>query len=175
MPTPTEVISIAEISQYLWNDDIAKGNGLFGGVIDPFKARQLYMERKSLQYGIDQTLSGINGVANYVYALCGSKVQVANLILQVGGGGAAVIAGGGGFGVREYSGFASVGLTTIVFPDAINTQILYASRGGIDVQAILTSGVPVDSQVLWTSSTGTLTVAAAYPFYDGEYVRILVK
>jgi hypothetical protein len=51
---------------------------------------------------------------------------------------------------------------------------LYASRGGIDVGEIITSGVPVLNQVKWDSATATLTVASAVPFVTGEYVKILV-
>ena len=79
--TPAQVVSIAEISQYLWNDSIPKQNVFFNGSIDPRKAQQLYMERKALQYGIDEGLSGIPGTANYVYALCGAKLQLAIEIL----------------------------------------------------------------------------------------------
>jgi hypothetical protein len=53
--------------------------------------------------------------------------------------------------------------------------LLYASRGGIDVWAILTSGTPTGNQVLWNSSSGTLTVSSDVPFYLNEFVRILVK
>lgn len=167
------VISIAKISEYLWNDTISKGN-FFGGNIDPHKARQLYMERKALEYGQNNSLN-VLGVANYVYALCGQNVQLANNILQAGGVGGNVIVGGGGYGVREYSKFATNGSTTIIFADAINATLLYASRGGIDVGTILTYGTPTDNQVSWDSSSGTLTVAADVPFVTDEFVRILVK
>lgn len=167
------VISIAKISQYLWNETISKGS-FFGGNIDPYKARQLYMERKALEYAA-ANISMIDGLVNYVYALCGQNVQVASNILQAGGIGGNVIIGGGGYGVREYSKFASVGATTIIFSDAINATLLYASRGGIDVGAILTSGTPTGNQVVWDSTTGTLTVAADVPFVADEFVRILVK
>jgi len=43
------------------------------------------------------------------------------------------------------------------------------------VGAIITSGTPVDNQVLWTSSTGTLSVASNVPFLANEFIRILVK
>jgi hypothetical protein len=89
-----------------------------------------------------------------------------------------VIAGGGGYGVREYSKFASVGATTITFTDAVNATLLDASRGGIDVGAIIPSGTPTGNQVAWDSATGTLTVAADVPFSnygEQEFVRILVK
>jgi len=175
MPTPAEVLSIAKISEYLWNNAIPKERGLFNGTIDPRKAVQLYMEWKALNYGLEQDLSGIPGVSNYGYALCGAKLGLAIEILNNGSSGGSVVPGGGGFGVREYSKFASEGSVDVVFYEAIGSRLLYASRGGIDVGAILTSGTPVGNQVKWTSATGTLTVAASVPFLDGEYVRILVK
>ena len=52
MPTPAEVLSIAKISEYLWNDAIPKEKGFFNGTIDPRKAIQLYMEWKALNFGI---------------------------------------------------------------------------------------------------------------------------
>jgi hypothetical protein len=175
MLDPNYVVSIAEISQYLWNDTIPKENVFFNGTIDPRKAQQLYMERKALQYGIAQNLTGLPGVANYVYALCGAKLAIAQEILVNGSSGGTVIPGGGGFGVREYFSFTTTNATSIAFPDAVNATLLYASRSGADVGAIITSGTPVDNQVLWTSSTGTLSVASTVPFLANEFIRILVK
>jgi len=163
------VIQIAKISQFLWNETISKGS-FFGGNIDPYKARQLYMERKALEYA---SANATNGMINYVYAMCGQNVQVANNILQVGGVGGNVIPGGGNYGVREFSKFATAATYSIQFTDAVNSTLLYASRGGIDVGAILTSGTPTGNQVVWDSTTGTLTVAVA--FVTDEFVRILVK
>jgi hypothetical protein len=175
MSTPTEVVSIAKISEYLWNDTIPKEKGFFNGTIDPRKPVQLYMERIALQYGISQNLDGIPGVANYVYALCGAKLNLAKEILANGSSGGTVIPGGGGYGVREYGSFASAGQTSIVFNLAINATLLYASRSANTVTTILTSGTPVDQQVVWDTTTGTLTFASNVPFYAGEYIRILVK
>ena len=45
----------------------------------------------------------------------------------------------------------------------------------MDVGAIITSGTPTGNQVLWTTSTGTLTVASTVPFLANEFIRILVK
>jgi hypothetical protein len=111
--TTSDVISIAKISQYLWNESISK-IGFFNNNIDPYKARQLYMERKALEYGQNNSLN-VEGFTNYVYALCGQNVQVANNILQAGGVGGNVIVGGGGYGVREYSKFATPSATTIIY------------------------------------------------------------
>ena len=173
MLNPQTVVELAEISQYLWCDSIPRQNVLFNGSIDPRKAQQLYMERKALQYGIEQSLSGLPGVSNYVYALCGAKLAIAQEILVNGSSGGTVIPGGGGFGVREYFSFTTTSATSISFPDAVNATLLYASRSGMDVGAIITSGTPTGNQVLWTTSTGTLTVDD--PFLANEFIRILVK
>ena len=174
--TPQEVVSIAEISQYLWNDSIPKQNAFFNGSIDPRKAQQLYLERKALQYGIDQSLSGIPGTSNYVYALCGSKLQVAIEILGTGGGGGNVIPGGGGnFSVYEYTTNASLGSVTVYFPEAIGKRCINAFRQGNNIGAILTSGSPTGNQVVWDKTTGALTVAADVSFYNQEFVRVIVQ
>ena len=183
MPTPSEVINIAKVSEYLWNDAIPKERVFFNGTIDPRKAAQLYMEWKALNFGFSQNIidgtgqnpAALQGVANYVYALCGSKLATAINIIQGGSGGGTVVPGGGGVGVREYSGFATAGTIAIAFEQAINATLLYASRGGIDVGTIITSGTPALNQVKWDSTTGTLTVTSNVPFYAGEFIRILVK
>jgi hypothetical protein len=172
--TPQEVVSIAEISQYLWNDSIPKQNVFFNGSIDPRKAQQLYMERKALQYGIDQQLSGIPGTSNYVYALCGAKLQLAIEILGTGTGGGGVIPGGGGnFSVFEYSANATAGSFTIYFPEAIGKRCVNAFRQGNNIGTILTAGTPTGNQVVWDKTTGSLTVAVA--FYSNEFVRVVVQ
>lgn len=183
MATPAEVISLAKISEFLWNNSIPKEKVFFNGTIDPRKAIQLYMEWKALEYGNDQNLENgtgdnpqtLQGVANYVYALCGAKIGIAQEILANGSSGGNVVPGGGGQGVREYSKFAVEGTASITFSEAVNSTLLYASRGGIDVGTIITSGVPSGNQVAWNSSTGTLTVSSDVPFYLNEFVRILVK
>ena len=172
--TPAQVVSIAEISQYLWNDSIPKQNVFFNGSIDPRKAQQLYMERKALQYGIDEGLSGIPGTANYVYALCGAKLQLAIEILGTGTGGGGVIPGGGGnFSVYEYSVNAVQGTFTVYFPEAIGKRCVNAFRQGNNIGTILTSGTPTGNQVVWNKVVGSLTVAVA--FYDQEFTRVVVQ
>lgn len=174
MLDPQTTVSIAEISQYLWNDAIPKQNAFFNGSIDPRKAQQLYLERKALQYGIDQQLSGLPGTSNYVYALCGSKLQLAIEILGTGTGGGGVIPGGGGnFSVYEYSSNATLGSFTIYFPEAIGKRCINAFRQGNNIGTILTAGTPTGNQVVWDKTTGALTVAVA--FYSNEFVRVVVQ
>lgn len=182
MLDPQTVVSIAEISQYLWNDAIPKQNVFFNGSIDPRKAQQLYMERKALQYGIDQDLvdgigqnpATLEGVTNYVYALCGSKVQLAIQILGTGTGGGGVIPGGGGnFSVFEYAKDATLGASVIYFPEAVGKRLVNAFRTANNVGAILDAGVPSGNQVVWNAAAGSMTVAV--PFYNQEFVRIVVQ
>jgi hypothetical protein len=176
MLDPQTVVSIAEISQYLWNDSIPKQNVFFNGSIDPRKAQQLYMERKALQYGIDESLSGLPGTSNYVYALCGSKLQIAIDILGNGGGGGGVIPGGGGnFSVFEYSSNAVENSVTIYFPQAVGKRCVNAFRQGNDVGTILTAGTPTGNQVVWNKDSASLTVASTVPFYNQEFIRVVVQ
>jgi hypothetical protein len=176
MLDPQTVVSIAEISQYLWNEDIPKQNVFFNGTIDPRKAQQLYMERKALQYGIDQALSGLPGTSNYVYALCGAKVQIANTIYGTGSGGGSVIPGGGGnFSVNEYATTAVQGAFTVYFPLAVGKRLINAFRQGNNIGDILTSGTPTGNQVVWNSAAGSLTVASSVAFYNLEFVRVIVQ
>jgi hypothetical protein len=68
---------------------------------------------------------------------------------------------------------ASGGETSITFADTVGYTCLYVSRGGIDVQGIITSGVPIDEQVKFVSSTGVLTFSRALG--SGEFVRFLAQ
>jgi hypothetical protein len=171
-----DVISIAQISQYLWADTISSNNQLMGGNIDPFRAQQLYMERKALQYGNSQNLSGLAGATTYVYALCGSQLQLAIQIYGTGQSGGGVIPGGGGnFSVFEYSTNAVAGSFTVYFPDAIGKRCINAFRQGNNIGTILTSGTPTGNQVVWDKTTGALTVASGVAFYSNEFVRVIVQ
>jgi len=82
-----------------------------------------------------------------------------------------VIVAGGAVYSKGYT--ASGGETTVTFTDMIGKTCLYVSRGGIDVQNILTSGTPINEEVKWVSSTGILTFSRVLD--SGEYVRALFQ
>jgi predicted secreted protein len=82
-----------------------------------------------------------------------------------------VIINGGSVSTKGYT--AAGGETTITYTDLIGKDVLYVSRGGIDVQDILSTGTPVNEQVKWVSSTGVLTFSRALE--SGEYVRLLAQ
>lgn len=71
-------------------------------------------------------------------------------------------------------GYTAIGgETTITWSDMLGKTCLYVSRGGIDVQTIITSGTPVDEEVKWNSTTGVLTFSRALE--AGEFVRALLQ
>ena len=171
-----ETISLAEISQYLWCDAIPKENQFFNGTIDPRKAQQLYMVRTAYQYGVAQGLSNLEGLANYVYALCGAKLQIAKQILGTGTSGSAVVPGNSGNAmVMEYSTNASLGSTTVYFPEAAGKRLINAFRQGNNIGQIIFSGTPTGNQVVWNIDSGALTVSSSIPFGDLEFVRVICQ
>lgn len=78
-----------------------------------------------------------------------------------------VVIAGGGTTMKQYT--AAGGETTITWGDLIGNDCLYVSRGGIDVQEIITTGSPIDEQVKWNTATGTLTFSRVLE--SGEFVR----
>lgn len=86
MPTPSETITIAEISQYLCVNDLDK-KGLYAGGVDLQLPRKIYMIRKNLEWLYDQDPDDetLQGTANYLYALCGKYALAAQNISGSGG------------------------------------------------------------------------------------------
>ena len=68
---------------------------------------------------------------------------------------------------------AAGGETTITYSAMVGKSCLYVSRGGIDVQNIITSGTPIDEDVKWNTLTGVLTFSRVLG--SGEYVRALFQ
>jgi predicted secreted protein len=68
---------------------------------------------------------------------------------------------------------ATGGETSITFADTIGYACLYVSRGGVDAQNILTTGVPTGDDVKFVSATGVLTFGRALA--AGEYIRGLFQ
>jgi len=84
--------------------------------------------------------------------------------------GVVIVAGGA---VYTKGTVAAGGETTITYVDMIGKACLYVSRGGIDVQEILTTGTAVDEQVKWNSTTGVLTFGRVLE--SGEFIRALFQ
>lgn len=94
------------------------------------------------------------------YGISGTAAASGNIIIR-----------GGAVYTKGY--MAAGGETTITYTDMIGKDCLYVSRGGVDVQAILTTGNPVDEQVKWNTITGVLTFSRA--LVSNEYVRSLFQ
>lgn len=102
MPTVSDIINIAEVSQYLALTDIEK-NGLDGGGIDLQLPRKLYCIRKNVEWlnDLDNTQGSLIPTANYLYSLCYKNGQAALISGGGGGGSIAPISGGGSTNGRE--------------------------------------------------------------------------
>jgi predicted secreted protein len=108
-------------------------------------------------------------IATYSVSLQGTGAY-ATTGTTINPSGTIIVAGGAVY----TKGFVAVGgESTKVWADMIGKTCLYVSRGGIDVQDILITGTPVDEQVKWTSSTGTLTFGRVLE--SGEYIRALFQ
>ena len=135
MSTPNTTQSLALISQYLYSVQIGQDNAFNGGSIYNNRDMVMYIQRKALDYGIAQSLSGLQGVANNVYALIGGKLQLANNILVSGSGGIIV----------PPSGSGNTGLT----PFPINVTISSGEAGVSILQSSAWIGVQdVNSAVI---------------------------
>jgi predicted secreted protein len=77
--------------------------------------------------------------------------------------------------VNSFSYIAAGGETSVTFAGAIGATCISVTRGGVEVRAIATSGVPTDENVSFNSATGVLTFATARPLEVDEFVRMITK
>lgn len=90
---------------------------------------------------------------------------------QVTPGGVVVV----GSNVTMFDYTAAGGETSVTWVGAIGLSCVTVTRGGIEVRSIGTSGTPTGENVVFNSSTGTLTFASGRALESDEFVRILVK
>ncbi len=146
-------------------------------------------ETIQIKFVIDNGVDGlviINGSCNLTsLSINGPYKDIATYSVTLQGTGAygttgtsvtpdgAVILAGGVVYDKEYTATGAEPYS-IVWSDMIGKSCLYVSRGGIDVREILTTGAVLTSeQVLWTSSTGTLTFGRALE--SDEFIRGLFQ
>jgi hypothetical protein len=70
---------------------------------------------------------------------------------------------------------AAGGETSITWTGAIGLSCVTVTRGGIEVRTIGTTGTPTGENVVFNSSTGTLTFASARALESDEFVRAIFK
>jgi hypothetical protein len=90
---------------------------------------------------------------------------------QVTPGGVVVV----GTNVTMYDYTASGGQTSITWAGTIGMSCVTVTRGGIEVRSIGTSGTPTGENVVFNTSTGTLTFASARALESDEFVRAIFK
>ena len=121
---------------------------------------------------VNMTSLQINGpykdVGTYSVSLQGTGPYSLTGTAAASGG---VIIRGGSVSTKGYTAIG--GETTLTYTDLIGKAALYVSRGGIDVQDILSTGTPIGEQVKWVESSGVLTFSRALE--SGEYVRFLAQ
>jgi|TARA_R110000868_G_scaffold382044_1_gene648531 hypothetical protein len=90
--TVPQVIQIAQVSQYLAENDIDQ-SGLYGGGQDLLLPVKLYEIRKTIEwyYSQDPTGSTLFQTCNYLIALCGKYRAEASVLLGIGLGSINVI------------------------------------------------------------------------------------
>jgi predicted secreted protein len=149
--------------------------------------KQLTREPIEIKFVVDNGVDGltiINGICNITSLSINAPYKdVATYNISLQGSGAynttgtevdpsgVIIVGANPVKTKGYT--ASGGETSITFADTVGYTCLYVSRGGIDVQGIITSGTPVDEEVKFVSSTGVLTFSRALG--SGEFVRALFQ
>jgi predicted secreted protein len=149
--------------------------------------KQLTREPIEIKFVVDNGVDGltiINGICNITsLAINAPQKDVATYNISLQGSGAynttgtevdpsgVIIVGANPVKTKGYT--ASGGETSITFADTIGYACLYVSRGGVDAQNILTTGVPTGDDVKFVSATGVLTFGRALA--AGEYIRGLFQ
>jgi predicted secreted protein len=149
--------------------------------------KQLSREPIEIKFVVDNGVDGlvvISGICNISsLSINAPQKDVATYNISLQGSGAynttgtsvdpsgVIIVGANPVKTKGYT--ASGGETSITFADTIGYACLYVSRGGVDVQGIITSGTPIDEEVKFVSSTGVLTFSRALG--SGEFVRALFQ
>jgi predicted secreted protein len=177
-----------------YKNDVATWNVTCDGLITLTGFSYLFMIEKQLarepiqiKFVIDNGEDGlfiINGTCNITnIAINAPYKDVATYNVSLQGSGeygttgtsidpsGVVIVGANPVKTKGYT--AAGGETTITWADTIGYSCLYVSRGGIDVQGIITSGTPIDEEVKFNSATGVLTFSRALE--SGEFVRALLQ
>jgi predicted secreted protein len=177
-----------------YKNDVATWNVTCDGLITLSGFSYLFMLEKQLarepieiKFVVDNGVDGltiINGICNITSLAINAPMRdVATYNVSLQGSGAynttgtevdpsgVIIVGANPVKTKGYT--ASGGETSITWLDTVGYTCLYVSRGGIDVQGIITSGTPIDEEVKFVSATGVLTFSRALG--SGEFVRALLQ
>lgn len=177
--TVPQIIAIAKVSQYLAQNDVAKGR-MYGPRKIPMSPQILYAERKAVEwlYDLDPTNSTLTLTANYLYSLCrGYNLKASNIVN--GGGGGSISPIGPVITLAPYqfevdiNSFIATGATSKQFPSSwIGRQIIF-NRNFVPQGTIV---LPDGSYYSWDVATATLTLFGPAPAngaaQDTEFFQI---
>lgn len=88
MPTVSEILDIAAVSQYLASNDVAKGS-LFGNPrLRPIVPSRIWVEKQIIQaiYDGDHNYDGLQEAADYLYAMLYHPAQASAIVNNSNGG-----------------------------------------------------------------------------------------
>lgn len=168
MATASTVNELANISQYLWSaklaNDASFGNG--NSNINSGRDLVLFIENSALEWGVAQSLDGVQGVANDVYRLCGAELQKANEVLQSGSSGGIIVNPSTGVStfVPYYQDFV-VGDVDAPILDGQTSYTINIGTGRI--WSLNSMVVTRDQSVLPINKTGYVTYNATYDTVTG--------
>jgi predicted secreted protein len=177
-----------------YKNDVATWSVTCDGLITLSGFSYLFMLEKQLsrtpieiKFVVDNGVDGltiIQGICNITsLSINAPQKDVATYNISLQGSGAynttgtevdpsgVIIVGANPVKTKGYT--ASGGETSITFADTIGYACLYVSRGGVDAQNILSTGVPTGDDVKFVSATGVLTFGRALA--AGEYIRGLFQ
>ncbi len=115
-------------------------------------------------------VGGVEDASSYSVSLQGSGPYTISGT-QVDPGGVVVV----GSNVVMFDYTAAGGETSITWAGAIGMSCVTVTRGGIEVRNIGVSGTPSGENVVFNSSTGTITFASARALESDEFVRAIFK
>lgn len=139
MPTVTDTIEIAKVSQYLATVDAHKRGLLYNGSLNPNLPVILWVERKIIEKINDEdpTYTDLQVCADYLYSLCGAYALKAQDIISGGGGGSITPVTPVGFGeylipitssdfanATDYNNPDIVGKNLVIFWNDINRYLI---------------------------------------------------
>ena len=167
--TPTQIIKIAKVSQYLAGDDVAKGV-LYGPRLIPTSDRILYMERKAVEWmnNLDPTNSTLRLTSNYLYSICrGYNLKAQNIVANGSSGNVTPITPtGSGYKFTSLPDTISVDSSTYTNSDLV---------GGKDLGVIVIndqSFQAVKGDFTFNPTTGTVTFLTI-SLFTGDSITLL--
>jgi predicted secreted protein len=110
----------------------------------------------------------VEGVSTYSLALQGTGAYAITGTQVISGGSSVTVSS-----MNSYSYTAAGGETTVTFVAAIGSTCISVTRGGVEVRAIATSGVPTDENVSFNTATGVITFATARALESDEFIRAI--